>query len=350
MDVESTPEMEQAGTDFDLDSVIDAAIGSDEQIEEPEGPARDERGRFASSKEGDGTEAAPEEEPAGDGAEAASEGDDQTKEESTQEGQADIPQDWPDDLKAKVAAMPKDVQATFIENTKHFQADYTRKTQAIAEERKQYEQFDQVLAPHRHAWRQAGISEPQAIHNLLAAESYLNRDPQNGLRKLAKHYSVDLSALADGQEAVNPELAALRQEVQQLRGYMTESQRAQQEQASASLASQIETFATEKDAGGNLKHPHFDTLRERMGALITSGQAQNLNDAYEQAAWLDPSVRKELLEQQTAAQKSEEERKRKEALDKARKAGTAPKGTAPGNQNMPDDLDGILNYAINKTA
>ena len=349
MDVESTAEMQQADTEIDLDSVIDAAIGTDEPIEEPEGPARNERGRFASSKEGDGTEAAPEE-PAGDGAEAASEGDEQTKEESTQEGQADIPQDWPDDLKAKVAAMPKDAQAAFIENTKHFQADYTRKTQAIAEERKQYEQFDQVLAPHRQAWRQAGISEPQAIHNLLAAESYLNRDPQGGLRKLAERYGVDLSALADGQEAVNPELAALRQEVIQLRSFMTDSQRAQQEQASATLANQIETFATEKDASGNLKHPHFDALRERMGALITSGQAQDLNDAYDQAAWLDPNVRKQMLDQQTASQKSEEERKRKEAVEKARKAGTSPKGTTPGNQNMPDDLDGILNFAINQSA
>ncbi|WP_417790630.1 hypothetical protein [Terasakiella pusilla] len=331
--------------------MIEAAIGSDEpEIEEAEGPARDEHGRFKSSREEDGTEAAPEEDPAGDGAEAASEGDDQTKEEDTQTGQVDLPQDWPDDLKAKVAAMPTDAQAAFIENTKNFQADYTRKTQAIAEERKQYEQFEQVLGPHRQAWRQAGISEAQAVHNLLAAESYLNRNPQEGLRKLAEHYGVDFSALADGQEAVNPEMAALRQELHQLRGYVTESQRTQQEQASASLVNQIETFATEKDASGNPKHPHFDTLRERMGALITAGQAKDLTDAYEQAAWLDPTVRKQMLDQQTEQQKRDEEQKRKAAVDKARKAGPSPKGTAPGNQNIPDDLDSLLKYAINKTA
>ena len=43
---------------------------------------------------------------------------------------------------------------------------------------------------------------------------------------------------------------------------------------------QISTFAQSTDAKGNLKYPHFEQLRVKMGNLIDAGEAKGLEDAY----------------------------------------------------------------------
>ena len=46
---------------------------------------------------------------------------------------------------------------------------------------------------------------------------------------------------------------------------------------------QINVFSTEKDADGNLKHPHFEKLRVKMGNLIDAGEAKGMEEAYNKA-------------------------------------------------------------------
>ncbi|PKR55408.1 hypothetical protein [Thalassospira marina] len=345
-DVVSTPE----GQADDLDAIITGAMngGSDGVEDEPsESTGRDERGRFKASDEADGTEEAPEEDPAGTGADT-SEGDDQEQEEETRAGQIDLPADWPDELKAKVAALPVEAQAAVVETTKGFQADYTRKTMAIAEERKRYEQLEQVFAPHRNSFRQAGITEAQAVQGLLAAEAALNRDPKAAITHLAQHYGVDLSQQAEGGEnpAHNPELSMLRNELTQVKGQLSQFEAEKQQRHVQDLTGRIETFATAKDASGNILHPHFDAVRNVMSTLLSSGQVQDLEKAYEQAVWLDPGVRQRMLADAEAKTKAEEDRKRKESLDKARRAGSGPRGSSPNTKTMPDDLDGIITHSM----
>jgi hypothetical protein len=50
------------------------------------------------------------------------------------------------------------------------------------------------------------------------------------------------------------------------------------------IALQVESFQTAKGPDGQLKHPYFEDVRPHMAALMQSGQAQTMEEAYEIAA------------------------------------------------------------------
>ena len=55
------------------------------------------------------------------------------------------------------------------------------------------------------------------------------------------------------------------------------------ENLSNNIQQQIENFASQKDALGNLQHPNFKNLRQDMATLMLVGKAKTLKEAYEQA-------------------------------------------------------------------
>ena len=64
----------------------------------------------------------------------------------------------------------------------------------------------------------------------------------------------------------------------------------------------IDQFAQAKDEQGNIKHPHFESLRDTMGVFINSGKAKDLDQAYEMAIYSDPKLRAEMIEEQVRAE------------------------------------------------
>lgn len=197
--------------------------------------------------------------------------------------------------------------------------------------------FKQVMAPYEAVLAQHNIDPAQQISGLMRAHHTLALGhPQEKValfRQLAQDYNVDLDALTVAldpaqQPFTDPAVAALQKELQTVKSHLSAQQAAQAEAKRAELSTEIDRFAADKS------NVYFDEVANDMAALLQSGAAATLKEAYEKAIWVNPAVRqKELTRQQTeSAAKAAAEAKAK--LDKARKATSANVSSSPRSASV----------------
>lgn len=186
---------------------------------------------------------------------------------------------------------------------------------------KQYDAIDQVFAPVRPTYQQAGItSDAEAIKVLLGWEAgFRNPATRNqSFQNLARRYGFDISTLVPSSQSGSPSAA---QDGSQYRpDYRAEISTIVQEQVANHTTSQtIAAFA--KD------HPHFDKVRHIMGALMSAGNAADLEAAYQQALEVHPEVsvvvKAERAEREATDRAKAEAEAKAAAAEKARKAAAA---------------------------
>tara|TARA_R100000479_G_scaffold128589_1_gene67178 strand:- start:378 stop:1463 length:1086 start_codon:yes stop_codon:yes gene_type:complete len=251
------------------------------------------------------------------------------------------PQHWPKDFKEDFEKLPVEAQHLLYDRHKELEGDYTKKTQGVAKYRKRQEAFDEILKPHMDDFSRAGMDEVGAVRQLLAAHDYLRKDPKQAIQWLAKNYGVDMSEVGMDtaeDEYADPQVKALQQQVAQLQGFLNQQQQTQMQSVQQDTQSMIDKFASAKDADGNLKYPHFEEVRDRMGVLIQGNQAQDLESAYEMAIYADPKLRQSLMDNY-AATKTQKEVKT-EAVKKAKKAqrSTVRGNPTPAEKALPTGL------------
>lgn len=201
-------------------------------------------------------------------------------------------------------------------------------------------QIAQELLPYQETINKTGIHPREIIKTLGPVWNTLAtgtpEEKTQVLLRVAKDFGINIAAAgsetsqpstAAPQE--DPRLIAALQRIDKLEGHLTAQERQRAEAEFSDTVSKVESF------GQDPKHPHFNTLREDMAALIESGRATDLQDAYDKAQWINPDVRASLL----AAQ--EKERADKAAADAAaaRRAaganvtrrGTPPVSAKPGS-------------------
>ena len=251
----------------------------------------------------------------------------------------EAPQHWPQDFREEFEAMPPEAQQLFMSRYRQMEGDYTKKTQGVAAFKKRADAFEELLAPHRQTFARAGMDDVAAVRQLLAANAYLQKDPQNAIAWLANQYGVDVGAIgndpAPEDEYADPQVKALQQQVNQLTGFIQNQQTQQQQSVQQSTQSMIDQFAAQTDDNGNPAHPHFEQVRSVMGTLINAGNAPDLKTAYEMAVYADPNLRQQEM-QRFAAKQSQSEVK-KEAVKKAKKAqrSTVRGSAAPAQPTLP---------------
>ena len=283
---------------------------------------------------------------------------DEAVEEDTAEPEAlAAPNHWPKEFAAKFEALEPAAQHMFMERYKDLEGDYTRKTQDVAKFKKRNEAFTEMFAPFKGDFERAGMDEVGAVRQLLAAHDYLRKDPQNAIAWLANQYGVDVGAVGNDpaleDEFADPEVKALKQQVAQLTGFIQNQQTQQQSQVEASTQSLIDQFASETDANGNLKHPHFEKVRGVMGTLISAQNAKDLNTAYEMAVYADPELRQEQVKAMAAAQsqdsvKTEAVKKAKKAArSKVRGSATPAAPALPANASIRDTIQASIRQLEN---
>ena len=330
-----TEETQQAETT--LDDELRAAWEATEPVEEEETQESTEE-ESKENSESEEEETAPEEEAGGDETESEdSEPDEGEAEEDEPETPAvEAPHDWPKEWAEKFRQLPDDdTRQVVLDQYKSFQADYTRKTQEIAEIRKA------VPDDIKQQLDLRGVSEGQYLKSLTAADQYLSQNPQEGIRWLMQQYGVDPSQVGVQQsedDIDDPTIAQLKQKVSDLETRLQQSAKQQEQSQQQAVEQQVQTFATETDEKGHLKHPHFETVKAHMGALMNAGAAKDMEDAYSQAVWANPELRNQLLEEEKrqVAQKSESDRRQK--ASKAKKAAT-PESTGTTETGSEEALD-----------
>ena len=143
----------------------------------------------------------------------------------------------------------------------------------------------------------------------------------------------------------------MQQQIAQLQGTIQNQQQQAQNMQKQEVQTLIDNFQTAKDEDGNLKHPHFEAVQNQMAALVGSGQAKDIAEAYDMAVFANPSTRAKVLEEQ-AKQKEEQAKKetqqevKAEAVQKAKKqqrVNVKGSGT-PSNSAVPSGM--TLNETI----
>lgn len=331
---------EQPAEEATLTDDLNAAFDALEEPEDQVAAETEETESTADTESAEEAEAAPEETQAS--------GDSDAEEaEETDESPIEPPQQWAEEDKEVFRNLPKEGQDFLLRRHRDMEADYTRKTQEVADVRKALEPIQQSLELN-------GISQGDYISRLRAADQYLAQSPKEAIQWLANNYGVNLSEVgqsgeSEDDEFKDPYVQQLERKVQELEGKFQSREQQEQEQSQQQLVQQVNEFAQATDESGNTKHPHFEEVKTHMGALMQSGAANTLEEAYDQAVWARPDLREKLLEDQKRQAAQQEEQRRKEKAQKAKKASTpASNGTTTESTEAPADLRSDLERNFDK--
>lgn len=304
------------------------------------------------STEPESTESAPTDEEARPDDDAAAEAlDAEPSEEQSQGNEQEVilaPEHWSAEDRAVFDELPSAARQAWLRREKEYEQGIQKK----AEESKP---LLEAIGPYRDFLKMRGIDEPTAIRTWVAAQQALDADPVNGLKLLIQQYGPQVRAALeaefghhgepkDSNEYSDPEVERLRQELNSVRGQNRQIETQFQQERQQQAYQQVQAFRDEQDESGNLLHPYFDDVQDKMRGLLLSGSAQDLNEAYEQAIWTNPKYRDEFAQQQRDAVKREEAKRREEAAKKAKKTATSVKGKSSvppppaKNRTMRDDL------------
>ena len=316
-----------------LKETLQAAVKGDDKL--PELPAEPMQEVQAEEEQPEQTEEAVEEE--------------QVEEQAPALEALTAPKHWPKEEQEIFNAWDANVQHQVMDRYKAMEGDYTKKTQALSKYKKRNEALDEIYGPFRDDFQRAGMDEVAATRQLLAAHKYLREDPQQAIKWLAQSYGVDLKAVNDDtaieDEYADPQMKAMQQQIAQLQGTIQNQQQQAQNMQKQEVQTLIDNFQTAKDEDGNLKHPHFEAVQNQMAALVGSGQAKDIAEAYDMAVFANPTTRAKVLEEQ-AKQKEEQAKKetqqevKAEAVQKAKKqqrVNVKGSGT-PSNSAVPSGM------------
>ena len=270
--------------------------------------------------------------------------------EDSKEPPLEAPKNWSEDVRSKFKDLPRDAQEYMLKRDKEMTADYTRKTQEVAEQRKSFESLDKVIAPMRQQIAASGVGEAEYISRLLNADMALRNNPKMAIKQLAQGYGIDLSSIEETVDwnDTDPQIAQLKQQNQAILAELNQFKQQNLQSARQQTEAQINGFANTKDDKGNLKYPHFDKLRIKMGNLIDAGEAKGLEDAYAKAVRLDDELYKQSLDAQRKSAKAEEDARRKAAVEKAKKVRPRTATAPPSGSVKSTDLDALLMESISK--
>lgn len=362
---ESTPEIQESADEpMSLDAVLESSIG--EALKEPEvsedNPVEEtqqdtieditvpEQQETSPEKEEDDSDnldqlATEQEDDQSDSEDSEENPDNVEASENSTESKLEAPKNWSDDVKKVFDTLPAESQEFMIKRDKEMTSDYTKKTQDLAEQRKNIEALDKVLQPARQNIQATGIGEAEYISRLLNADQALRTNPKMALRQLAQGYGINLSSLEDESESWNdpdPQYAQLMQQNQQIMAELNQFKKQNMQSTVAQTEQTVEQFSTKTDAEGKLVHPHFDKVRVKMGNLIDAGEAKGLDDAYAKAVRLDDDLYAQALKASQLSIKKQEDSKRKKAVEKARKVKPSASANPPKGSVKASDLDSLL--------
>lgn len=231
------------------------------------------------------------------------------------------------------AETPGDEGADQTEAQEEAGTEPERDTGASDAHRQAGEAYQAAVAPYQQYLASKGVEPAQAVRILLAAEHQLSTGtPERKTQifaKLARDYGIDLSALADMEDAepANPELTQIQQRIGGIERLINGERQQIAAQVQQDAEAQVAAFEKEKDTAGNPLRPHLTKVSAAMGRFMEEDPNLTLKDAYNNAIWADPKLRKAALADHRTAPAS-----------KHSKPGKAKKAKPAKEPSLRDDL------------
>jgi len=291
-EIEESPQQEYTN---DVQADLEAAI------KEVEGRDRDEEGKFV-AKEEKVESAEPTVEPV------------EVKEVEP------APQSWGAAVKGKWGELPQEVRSEILKREQDIHKALTSGDGELRLGR----EIKSVIAPYEAQIKAEGATPIQAVESLLNTAYILRTGTPEQKKALilntAKQYGVDIGAVHEEQEYVDPTIAQLKAELNELKrvadpNYIRST--LTKEMESSKIQSDIAAFASDP------AHVHFETVKPLMASILGAGQAKDLKEAYDMACMANPTIRSTL----EAAKNAELEAKRKQDIQAKKRAASSVTGS-----------------------
>lgn len=266
---------------------------------------RDDLGRFAKKEEASEQPQEPEKtEPAVEATDGGDKAEPVADEPAAPEGDGGVsnrpPNGWSVSSKAAWDELPASVKA-----------DIAKREAEVNDGFKQYSGLKDVI-PYQQQYAQQGASVKQALDAYTAVDRMLAQDFTTGLayicqsRKIEPVHAamailqkagVDVSRLGTQGEGQPQQPQVFRDpRVDDLQRRLDEEQAAREQELRQGVQEQLQKFANDP------KNTYYDNVKVTMGHLIQTGQASDLQDAYDKACWLNPEIRELRIKQEKAAE------------------------------------------------
>jgi hypothetical protein len=238
-----------------------------------------------------------------------------------------FPASWKKDVAKHWEKVPKEVRQYIRQHEEQTRIAMTKQD----EDRLTGKSVREVVTPYMAMIQAEGGTIQTAMQNLLNQAYILRRGTPEQKRALVmgaiKTYGIDVSEPASTQQGwVDPQVSALQQKLAELEGWKQQQTQQAQYQETASINGQIQQF------GSDPKHEHFKNskVQSMMGALLMNGQAQSMEDAYEQSIWAIPELRSTLITSQQSADQAKRAAEARAKATAARNASGSVRGSSSG--------------------
>jgi hypothetical protein len=247
---------------------------------------------------------------------------------------AKAPSSWGAEAQAEYAKLPPAVQAQVHKR----EADFHNGLKAYKQKSETFDVLHKEIMPYEAMIRASGQTAQAVVASFFNTAYQLKTASPEGkaeiLMGIAKEYGVDTSLLpfveeriAAGQPVVDPNYRALEQKFNQLQETIAQRETREAQEREQAQRAEAEAIAAETNQWSQGKE-HYQAVRLTMAALMESGQAKTLDEAYEKACWAIPDVRAKQLAQQQATARVQAAEKAA-AAKKASSTNVAPRGTPP---------------------
>jgi hypothetical protein len=176
------------------------------------------------------------------------------------------------------------------------EGEFAKGVSTYREEAMRSKDLQEAIAPFIPTLQQHGLNPAVHMRNLMGAHQALALgSPEQKLQmfqRLAAEYGVPLQSVTTGQ--FDPQQSHMLSEVNALKQQLGSFQQTAQQREQAEIASRIETFKSSAS--------HFEDVRSSMAGLLQAGMANDLQDAYEKAVRLDPTVWERVQAEKAQAQ------------------------------------------------
>ena len=250
-------------------------------------------------------------------------------------------------------ALPPGSQKWISDRVKSQEADYTRKTMEVAEQRKLYDKLEQAIAPRRQQFAMNGMDEGTAIGQLLALSDYANNDPVGFSRYLLTQRGIPVSALTEPgvENYTDPQMLAMQNRLQGFENYFTQQQMQQVEQQGEVISGVIDSFANANPFYEELEGemiPIVSALRESKPGLTSD---QYLDMAYKMALATNEEVSSKIAVDRKAKSEAERIAKAKKSATAAKRAGGTSiraTGTLPAGAAKAKSVDDFIGALVDE--
>jgi len=300
------------------------------EIEVNDDPIRNEKGQFASKKDAEHIEEAPQ-------VEANNTESQVEAKEVEQEYKPNVarPTTWKkeylplwDKLDRGENLTPEESRK-MLEYSTQRESEYKKGVSAYKAEADNARALTEAISPFVPELQKNGIHPAAWVNNLGRAHMILTQAPYEQkvqlFNQLAKDYGIDLNSGYSGENTtqyVDPQAYALQQQIQQLQQQVQQVGSWKQQQENQVLMSEIDRFSSDVD-----KHPHFEAVREQMAQLLERGLANDLESAYAKAVRLNDEVWQ--TEQNKLLQQATNQASQAQRVAKAKAAAVSPKSVTP---------------------